>query len=297
MVVQSTNTGGDLSNNHFDIQMPGGGLGIFDGCTSQFGSSIPGERYGGVTSRSQCDQMPELLKDGCYWRFDWFNNADNPDFTFEQVQCPKAITDVSGCTRSDDGLFPVFEGGSKPAPGGEEVVSPKPSSTKAVSEPTKAPEASEPTTPEPVDESDNGVEQPEEDETTKPVEPVDDNDETTEPVEPVDEEDTTDEEEDCEELPEENDDTPEDENDGEIIEDGDDDEEDCEDSEAVEEDPEDQEDDEEEDEECSAPAPQPGGEAKLYHQCGGINWTGPTKCAQGSKCEHWNPYYYQCIAA
>ena len=29
MIVQSTNTGGDLGENHFDIQMPGGGVGIF----------------------------------------------------------------------------------------------------------------------------------------------------------------------------------------------------------------------------------------------------------------------------
>jgi hypothetical protein len=56
MVVQTTNTGGDLGSNHFDIQMPGGGVGLFDGCTPQFGG-IPGERYGGVSSRSQCDQM------------------------------------------------------------------------------------------------------------------------------------------------------------------------------------------------------------------------------------------------
>lgn len=35
MVVQVTNTGGDLSNNHFDLQIPGGGVGIFNGCQTQ----------------------------------------------------------------------------------------------------------------------------------------------------------------------------------------------------------------------------------------------------------------------
>ena len=108
MVVQSTNTGGDLGSNHFDIQMPGGGVGLFDGCTPQFGG-IPGERYGGVTSRSQCEQMPSFLKAGCHWRFDWFKNADNPNIDFKQVRCPKALTDITGCVRSDDGQFPVFE--------------------------------------------------------------------------------------------------------------------------------------------------------------------------------------------
>ena len=111
MVVQSTNTGGDLSNNHFDLLIPGGGVGIFDGCTPEFGG-IPGDRYGGVKTRAQCDSMPELLKDGCYWRFDWFENADNPDFTFEQVQCPSALTDKTGCKRNDDSSFPVFKGAS-----------------------------------------------------------------------------------------------------------------------------------------------------------------------------------------
>ncbi|EEU39202.1 uncharacterized protein NECHADRAFT_94623 [Fusarium vanettenii 77-13-4] len=111
MVVQSTNTGGDLGENHFDLQMPGGGVGIFDGCSSQFGGSgLGGAQYGGISSRSDCDKFPELLKDGCYWRFDWFQNADNPDFTFEQVQCPKALTDISGCKRNDDSSFPAYKG-------------------------------------------------------------------------------------------------------------------------------------------------------------------------------------------
>ncbi|KAH6879884.1 putative endoglucanase type K [Thelonectria olida] len=109
MVVQSTNTGSDLGENHFDLQMPGGGVGIFDGCTPQWGG-LKGAQYGGVSSRSDCDSYPDLLKDGCYWRFDWFENADNTDFTFEQVQCPKALTDISGCKRDDDSQFPAFKG-------------------------------------------------------------------------------------------------------------------------------------------------------------------------------------------
>jgi hypothetical protein len=128
MVVQSTNTGGDLSNNHFDIQMPGGGVGIFDGCSSQFNQALPGERYGGISSRSQCDTFPELLKDGCYWRFDWFKNADNPDFKFEQVQCPAALTAISGCVRNDDKQFPVFAGAgagnTSPAPKSSSIALP-----------------------------------------------------------------------------------------------------------------------------------------------------------------------------
>jgi len=104
MVVQITNTGGDLSNNHFDIQMPGGGVGIFNGCSSQFGAGNDGwgERYGGVKSAAECSQLPAALQDGCKWRFNCFKNADNPSVTFERVQCPKELTDITGCIPVDD---------------------------------------------------------------------------------------------------------------------------------------------------------------------------------------------------
>lgn len=108
MVVQSTNTGSDLGSNQFDLLMPGGGVGIYDGCKTEFGTSLPGETYGGISSESQCSSFPTILQDGCEWRFDWFENADNPSVSFEQVQCPTAITDISGCIRDDDGDYPVF---------------------------------------------------------------------------------------------------------------------------------------------------------------------------------------------
>lgn len=104
MIVQATNTGGDLGNNHFDLAMPGGGVGIYNACTNQWGAPSQGwgKQYGGISSRSECDAFPEKLKAGCYWRFDWFKNADNPDVTFEKVTCPKAITDRSGCIRNGE---------------------------------------------------------------------------------------------------------------------------------------------------------------------------------------------------
>lgn len=107
MIVQSTNTGGDLGSNHFDILMPGGGVGIFDGCKTQFGQSLPGQQYGGVSNRSDCDSMPEMLKAGCQWRFDWFQNADNPALDFKQVQCPTEILAKTQCMRNDDSEFPA----------------------------------------------------------------------------------------------------------------------------------------------------------------------------------------------
>jgi len=102
MIVQVTNTGGDLGENHFDIQMPGGGLGLFDGCSPQFGvdaMSTWGERYGGLTSEDGCKNLPAILQPGCHWRFGWFENADNPAMEFEEVECPAELINITGCAR------------------------------------------------------------------------------------------------------------------------------------------------------------------------------------------------------
>jgi len=101
MIVQVTNTGGDLGNNHFDIQMPGGGLGLFDGCSAQFNTDAKkwGNQYGGLTSESQCDLLPKVLQPGCHWRYGWFEDADNPAMEFEEVQCPQELIDITSCAR------------------------------------------------------------------------------------------------------------------------------------------------------------------------------------------------------
>ncbi len=95
-----TNTGGDLGNNQFDLAIPGGGFGIYDGCTSEFGGSYSwGATYGGVSQRSDCANLPPVLQSGCYWRFDWFEGADNPTISFTQVTCPSALTANTQCVR------------------------------------------------------------------------------------------------------------------------------------------------------------------------------------------------------
>ncbi|KAJ5042143.1 uncharacterized protein L3040_004700 [Drepanopeziza brunnea f. sp. 'multigermtubi'] len=114
MIVQATNTGGDLGANQFDLAIPGGGFGIFNACTAEFGTPSTGwgAQYGGVPSRSQCDAFPEKLKAGCYWRFDWFMGADNPAVTFKQVTCPAALTAKTGCVRANDVVDEVPTGAS-----------------------------------------------------------------------------------------------------------------------------------------------------------------------------------------
>ncbi|KAG7286697.1 Endoglucanase 5A [Staphylotrichum longicolle] len=143
MVVQSTSTGGDLGSNHFDLNIPGGGVGIFDGCSPQFGG-LGGQRYGGVSSRSECDSFPAALKPGCYWRFDWFKNADNPNFTFRQVQCPAELVARTGCKRNDDSNFPAA---SAPSGGNTSPsTTAKPSSTSAAVTSSKPTTSSTPST-------------------------------------------------------------------------------------------------------------------------------------------------------
>ncbi|ORX39515.1 hypothetical protein BCR36DRAFT_375533 [Piromyces finnis] len=104
MIVQITNTGSDVGTNHFDIQIPGGGVGIFNGCSKQWGAPNDGwgRRYGGVTTKSECSQLPSQLRAGCEWRFGWFGSSDNPNVVYERVQCPKELTRISGCVLPDD---------------------------------------------------------------------------------------------------------------------------------------------------------------------------------------------------
>ncbi|XP_050300226.1 endoglucanase-like isoform X3 [Anthonomus grandis grandis] len=103
-VVQNVNTGGDLGSNQFDIQIPGGGVGIFTrGCQTQWNapSSGWGQQYGGVTSDAECDELPTELQAGCHFRFGWYENADNPQVDFEQITCPTELTSLTGCVNDN----------------------------------------------------------------------------------------------------------------------------------------------------------------------------------------------------
>jgi hypothetical protein len=102
MIVKVSNTGGDVANNQFDLMIPGGGVGQFNACSKQWGTSDLGAQYGGfLTScsgshtakkdcvRQQCMKLPAgSARDGCIWFVDWFQIADNPKFTSEQTNCP-----------------------------------------------------------------------------------------------------------------------------------------------------------------------------------------------------------------
>ncbi|QRN93181.1 hypothetical protein JRI60_28695 [Archangium violaceum] len=103
-VAQVVNTASDLGSNQFALLIPGGGVGLFNGCQAQYNAPADGwgARYGGISSQAECSKLPAALQAGCNWRFGWFQNADNPTVTFRRVKCPAEITAKTGCVRKDE---------------------------------------------------------------------------------------------------------------------------------------------------------------------------------------------------
>ncbi|MDR0516792.1 MAG: hypothetical protein LBH25_07060 [Fibromonadaceae bacterium] len=120
MVVMASNIGYDVGSGHFDILIPGGGLGNFDSFSNQLGVTANdlGVRSGGFLSTCQqslgWDAAPAQYKScvlqkctavfggnskfadllrGCEWFADWFEAADNPTFLYKEVECPQYLKD------------------------------------------------------------------------------------------------------------------------------------------------------------------------------------------------------------
>jgi hypothetical protein len=51
-------------------------------CATQYGveQSVFGESMSGVQSRDDCENLPEVLRAGCEFRFDWMNNQVFPTY-------------------------------------------------------------------------------------------------------------------------------------------------------------------------------------------------------------------------
>ncbi|MBN2738191.1 MAG: hypothetical protein JXR70_14500 [Spirochaetales bacterium] len=124
MIIQAINIGYDVANGQVDILVPGGGVGLYNACSTQWG--IPadelGVQYGGLLSACQNEhgyQDLEALKkclrernnslfrsrgltqmaEGLDWFIDWYQAADNPRIIRKEVPCPQEITDKSGMKR------------------------------------------------------------------------------------------------------------------------------------------------------------------------------------------------------
>jgi len=109
MIVQVINNGG-VAADQFDLLIPGGGVGLLNACSNQWGTNDLGAQYGGFLAgcngdkncvRNKCMQIfngkPELMA-GCEWFLGWFNAADNPNFTYQPIACPESIIEHSGLT-------------------------------------------------------------------------------------------------------------------------------------------------------------------------------------------------------
>ena len=125
MIVMATNVGDDVAHGQFDLMIPGGGVGKFNGCAAQWGKGVDlGIKYGGFLSKCQgchdpgigckpsrqpyedtracvssmCEAAfggkPHLadLKRSCDWFVSFYEIADNPTFSYRQVRCPEEIS-------------------------------------------------------------------------------------------------------------------------------------------------------------------------------------------------------------
>jgi hypothetical protein len=124
MIVQAINIGGDVGSGQFDISVPGGGVGMYNACSSQWGVSTSelGQTYGGFLPdcktkfgrtdhaalkscvMQDCMNVFEAhnqseLAAGCQWFVDWFEVADNPAVKYKEVACPPELAN-KGIKRS-----------------------------------------------------------------------------------------------------------------------------------------------------------------------------------------------------
>ncbi len=117
LVVLSSNVGGDVAKGQFDIMIPAGGLGAFNGFSSQIGVAEDdlGARMGGLLTtciegvdyfktnmevlqncvREKCNKVfgnkAKDLLDGCLFVADWYMAADNPTHVYKEVECPQYL--------------------------------------------------------------------------------------------------------------------------------------------------------------------------------------------------------------
>jgi len=125
LIVQSVNTGSDVSGNQFDLQQGDGGTGAFNNCAGKAGSMFPGgndvwgKQYGGVDHRADCaklphyTQKPDAMKAAgddlvtlCEYAFDKKvrgEGGSNPTLLdAHRVKCPQELVELTGIQRSDE---------------------------------------------------------------------------------------------------------------------------------------------------------------------------------------------------
>lgn len=111
LIVMSSNVGYDVAGGQFDVMIPGGGFGIFDGCSAKMGWGSQGSQYGGLLDECEketgyaaakykscltekCNRsfsMDPQAKEGCLFMANWMEAAGNPLLEYKEVECPQEL--------------------------------------------------------------------------------------------------------------------------------------------------------------------------------------------------------------
>ena len=118
LVVMASNIGYDVAGGQFDVMIPGGGVGLFNGCANILGNNM-GAQYGGLLSDCENEvgwsgsdddiyrKRKECLtnkcntvfaskanaKAGCLFQATFMEAAGNPLHTFKEIECPQVLKD------------------------------------------------------------------------------------------------------------------------------------------------------------------------------------------------------------
>jgi hypothetical protein len=118
LIVMASNIGYDVAGGQFDVMIPGGGVGLFNGCASILGNNM-GAQYGGLLSdcesqvgwsgtdediykkRKECliNKCNTIFankanaKAGCLFQANFMEAAGNPLHTFKEIECPQVLKD------------------------------------------------------------------------------------------------------------------------------------------------------------------------------------------------------------
>ncbi len=111
LIIMASNIGDDVGRGQFDIMIPGGGAGKFNGC-SGFGWGDQGATYGGLLTScldananntgdkiitcltEKCNKSfsnDAVAKKGCLFLAEFMFAANNPEVTYREVECPNVL--------------------------------------------------------------------------------------------------------------------------------------------------------------------------------------------------------------
>ena len=119
LIIMASNIGYDVEGGQFDIMIPGGGVGAYNGCSDTLGDNL-GERYGGLLTDCENEigysgsddeiykQRKECLSEkckkvfnkneqafkGCMFLVNFLEAAGNPVHDYEPVECPKELKEL-----------------------------------------------------------------------------------------------------------------------------------------------------------------------------------------------------------